>query len=42
MITCAFFLTLLLITVFGGKIEEEGANVHKLKKAPFATVLGKN
>lgn len=33
MITCAFFLTLLLITVFGGKIEEEGANVHKSKES---------
>ena len=33
MITCAFFLTLLLITVFGSKIEEDGANVHKSKES---------
>ena len=33
MITCAFFLTLLLITVFGGKIEEEGPNMHKSKES---------
>ena len=33
MITCAFFLTLLLITVFGSKIEEDGATVHKSKES---------
>ena len=33
MITCTFFLTLLLITVFGGKIEEEAANMHKSKES---------
>ena len=33
MITCVFFLTLLLITVFGGKIEEDGADVHKSKES---------
>ena len=33
MITCAFFLTLLLITVSGGKIEKDGADVHKFKES---------